>query len=118
MITKEKYEFALEKIEELLPLVDGYDQSGREATELAIFSDIVIEYEKEHFPIEQPTRAELIELALEEKQMTQKELANQIGVSASRISDYVSGKSEPSLKVAGKLCLALDISPAAMLGIA
>lgn len=117
MITKEKYEFALEKVEELLPLVDGYDQSGKEATELAIFSDIVIEYEKEFFPIQQPTRAELIELALEEKQMTQKELANQIGVSASRISDYVSGKSEPSLKVAGKLCLALGISPAAMLGI-
>lgn len=37
MISKEKYEFALGKVEELLPLVDGYDQSGKEAAELANF---------------------------------------------------------------------------------
>ncbi len=52
-------------------------------------SDIIIEYEKKHFPIEKPTVAELISLALEEMGMTQKELATAIGVSPSRINDYV-----------------------------
>ena len=50
-------------------------------------SDIVIAYEKEHFPIEKPTVAELIELSLEEKGMTQKQLASEIGVSPSRRSE-------------------------------
>lgn len=33
----------------------------------------IIAYEKIHFPIEKPTVAELIELSLEEKGMTQKQ---------------------------------------------
>ncbi len=117
-ITKEQYEFALSRVEELLPLV-GEDMStnDRFSVELALMSDIVIAYEKVHFPIEKPTVSELIELSLEEKGMTQKQLAAEIGVSASRISDYISGRSEPTLKIARLLCQILNIQPAAMLGI-
>lgn len=118
MITEDKYTYALERIEELLPIVDGYDTTSKEATELAILSDIVMEYEEENFPIEAPTRAELITLAIEENHISQKELAAKVGVSPSRISEYASGKAEPSLKIAGKLCQILGISPSAMLGIA
>lgn len=82
-----------------------------------ILSDVVIEYEKEHFPIEKPTVAELVGLSLEEKNMTQKQLAEEIGVSPSRISDYVNGRAEPTLKIASSLCKVLDIHPAAMLGL-
>ena len=77
---------------------------------------MVEEYEKEHFPIAKPTVAQLIQLSLEEKQMTQKQLAAEIGVSTSRISDYVSGRAEPTLKIARLLCITLGINPAAMLG--
>ena len=116
-ITKEQYEFALTRIEELLPLVnDDTPANDRNAIELTLMSDIVIEYEKEHYPIEKPTVAELIELSLEEKKMTQKQLAVLIGVSPSRINDYVSGRAEPTLKIARLLCQALGITPAAMLG--
>lgn len=49
-ITKEQYEFALERIEELLPLVgDDTPASDNKAIELTMMSDIVIAYEKEHF---------------------------------------------------------------------
>ena len=85
--------------------------------ELSIYSDIVIEYEKEHFPIEKPTPAELIQESLIEKQLTQKELAARIGVSPSRISDYISGRAEPTLRIASRLCATLGISPAAILGL-
>ncbi|GHU80174.1 hypothetical protein FACS1894145_6000 [Bacteroidia bacterium] len=115
-ITKEQYEFANVKIEELLPLVDDNTPANDiKAVELGLMSDIVIAYEKEHFPIEKPTVAELIELSLEEKGMTQKELAGNIGVSRSRINDYIAGRSEPTLKVARLLCRELNIPPAAML---
>ena len=117
-ITKEQYEFALSRIEELWPLVDDSTPANdKNAVELTLLSDVVIAYEKEHYPIGKPTVAELIELSLEEKGLTQKQLANEIGVSPSRISDYVSGRSEPTLKVARMLCRVLGIQLAAMLGL-
>jgi len=115
-INKDQYEFALQRIEELLPLVDGYDPKERNAVELSLLSDVVIEYEKEFYPIEKPSVAELISDGLADKAMTQKELAASVGVSPSRINDFISGKSTPSLKQAGLLCRILDIQPAAMLG--
>ena len=53
--------------------------------------------------------------ARQEKGITQKQLAMEVGVSPSRISDYISGRSEPTLRIASILCRVLDIQPAAML---
>jgi len=115
-ITEEQYQFALERVEELLPLVkEDTPLNDKHAIELTMMSDIVIAYEKEHYPIEKPTVAELLELSLEEKGITQKQLAMEVGVSPSRISDYISGRSEPTLRIASILCRVLDIQPAAML---
>jgi len=115
-ITKEQYEFALARIEELLPVIDDNTPANdRSAIELSLVSDVVIEYEKAHYPIAKPAIPELIELYLEEKGMTQKQLAIEIGVSPSRINDYISGRSEPTLKNAGLLCKVLHIPPSTML---
>lgn len=117
-INKEQYEFALARIEELLPLVDdNTPANNKNAVELTLMSDIVIDYEKEHFPIGKPTVAELIALSLEEKGMSQKQLAGEIGISPSRVNDYVAGRSEPTLKIARLLCKVLNIPPATMLGL-
>ena len=79
----------------MLPLLDDNTTANdRNAVELTLMSDTVIEYEKEHFPIGKLTIAQLIELSLEDKNMSQKQLAQEIGVSPSRISDYVSGRAE------------------------
>ena len=52
-ITKEQYEFALNRIEELLPLVtDETPANDKNAIELTLMSEIVESYEKKHFPIE------------------------------------------------------------------
>ena len=110
-ISKEQYEFAQARIEELLPLVnDNTPANDRNAVELTMMSDIVIAYENK------PTVAELIGLSIEEKGITQKQLASELGVSPSRVNDYISGRSEPTLKIARLLCRVLNISPAAMLG--
>ena len=75
----------------------------------------VEEYEKKYYPIGKPSVAELIEDSLEEKKMSQKQLATEIGISPSRINDYISGRAEPTLKIARLLCRALNITPAAMM---
>ncbi|KAA6351990.1 hypothetical protein EZS27_000670 [termite gut metagenome] len=108
-ITKEQYEFALVRVEELLILVDeNTPANDKNVVELTVMSDIVIAYEKKHYPIEKPAVAKLIELSLEEKGMTQKELAGYIGVSPSRINDYIAGRSEPTLRIARLLCMELN----------
>ena len=58
-VTKEQYEFALARVEELLPLVDDNTPANdRNAVELTMMSDIIIDYEKEHYPIGVPTVAQ------------------------------------------------------------
>lgn len=95
-ITRQQYEFAEKRIEELLPLVnDSTPLDDPNSVELTLMSDVVEEYEKKHYPIDKPTPSELIRYGLMDKKMTQKELASRIGVSPSRVNDYVSGKSEP-----------------------
>lgn len=116
-MSRQQYEYALNRIEELLPLVtDETPASDRNAIELAIVSDVVETYEKLHYPIAKPTIGELISLSIEEKGMTQKQLAKELGVSPSRVSDYITGRAEPTLRIARALCVILGIAPSAMLG--
>lgn len=118
LLNKYRYEYALKRVEELLPMVDDTTPASTpEAMELAIMSEFIIAYEKEHYPLGKPTVSQLIQDSLEEKGMTQKQLAQTIGVSPSRVSDYVSGRAEPTLHVAKLLCAALGISPVLMLGL-
>ncbi len=50
-----QYEFALARIEELLPMVDDNTPANdRHAVELTVMSNVVIDYEKEHYPIGKP----------------------------------------------------------------
>lgn len=112
------YEYALMRIEELLPKVtDDTSSNDPYSLELEIMSNVVIAYENKHYPMKKPTVSELIQLSLEEKGMTQKQLANEIGISPARISDYVSGRAEPTLRVARLLCSTLNIAPALLLGV-
>ena len=115
-ITEGQYRFAQSRVEALLPLVDDNTPlSDPKAVELVMMSDIVIDYEQEHFPIEKPSVAELISDGLKDSKITQKQLAEELGVSTTRVNDFVSGKSEPNLRIAGHICRFLHISPAAML---
>lgn len=117
-ISRQQYEYSLNRIEELLPLVtDDTPASDKNAIELTIVSDVVEAYEKVHYPIDKPTIGDLISLSIEERGMTQKQLAQEIGVSPSRVSDYISGRAEPTLRIARALCLTLGIAPAAILGL-
>ncbi len=117
-ITKEQYEYALNRIEELLPVVtDETPAYAPRAIELTIVSDVVETYEKSHYPISKPTVGELIRLSIEEKGMSQKQLAKELGISPSRVNDYISGRAEPTLRVARAICLTLGIAPAAILGL-
>lgn len=46
--------------------------------------------------------------------MTQKQLAKELGVSPSHVSDYISEQTEATLSIAQTLCLILGIAPVAI----
>ena len=104
MYTEEQYRYALARVEALLPRMEDETMSAPEEQELAIMSDVVASYEEEHYPLESLTLGELISYALKEQGKSQAELARELGISPSRVSDFVNDKSEPSLSLAGRIC--------------
>ena len=51
-ITESQYQLALRRVEELLPEVsEDMSPDDPKAVELAMMSDIVIDYEESHYPI-------------------------------------------------------------------
>lgn len=111
-ITEQMYQYALQRIEELLPLTpDDMDIDHPLMVELEIVSSIVEEYENEHFPIGKPTLGQIIANAMEDAGMNGKQLAERIGVSPSRVSDYINDRAEPTLKTCRHLCSVLNIKP-------
>ena len=118
MYTAEQYRYALARVEALLPRMEDETMSAPEEQELAIMSDVVASYEEEHYPLESLTLGELISYALKEQGKSQAELARELGISPSRVSDFVNDKSEPSLSLAGRICQALGLSAELVLGCA
>ncbi len=112
-----QYDVLIERIEELLPLISNETPADdRNLVELDIISDLVEEYEEKYYPVEMPTLAEIIKDEMAERGISQKELAELLGVSPSRISEYMTGKAEPTLKVAKLMNQKLDIDADFILG--
>lgn len=116
--SEKAYRAALERIEELLPLVnDATSEDDNNYLELDMISDMVAEYEEIHYPIGKPSLIDVIKLRLYEMGLTQKKLAEMLGLSNARVSEILNGKSEPSLKIARDISIKLNIDPATVLGI-
>lgn len=58
-----------------------------------------------------------LKLRMYEMGLNQKSLAKLVGVSPSRLSDYISGKCEPTLKVAREISRKLNIDANIVLGV-
>ncbi len=101
VITKQEYEALSIRIEELLKVVgNNTPTTDKNYIELDIISDLVADYEDAHFPISSPSLVDVIKLRMYEMNLTQKKVSELIGVSPSRVSEYLTGKSEPTLQVA------------------
>ena len=82
-----------------------------------LLSGLVEEYEDEHYPIKTPSLADVIKLRMYEMGINQTKLSELLGVSPSRISDYLTGRSEPTLKVAREISRKLNIDANIVLGV-
>ena len=105
-------------IDVLLPLVDDDTPlSDKNLIELDLLSALVEEYKDEYYPIKTPSLVDIMKLRMYEMGLSQAKLSELLGVSPSRISDYFTGRSEPTLKVAREISRKLNIDVNIVLGV-
>ena len=116
--SKKEYQAVCDRIEELLAIVTNETPTNdKNFIELDLLSDMVADYEEQHEPIGLPTLVEAKKLRMYERGLNQKRLSELLGVSTSRVSEYLTGKSEPPLKTARDISRKLDIDPTIVLGV-
>lgn len=113
-----QYNSAMARINELLKVVnDETPENDVRSVELVLLSNLVADYEDVHYPVNKPTLIEALKLRMYEMGLSQSALASLLGMNQSKVSEILSGKSEPTLKQARKIAMELNISPAIVLGV-
>ena len=116
--TEKEYNAITERIETLLQNTDTIENTNAKGyIELNILSDLVADYEERTFPIHKPTLTEVVKLRMAEMGLNQKRLSELLGISTSRVSEYLTGKSEPTLKIAREISRKLNIEASIVLGV-
>lgn len=116
--SKEQYKAINARVEELLTMVDDNTPLNHSnLIELDLLSAWLEQYEEKKMPVKSPGLAETIKLRMFEKGVTQAELSAMLGISSSRLSEYLSGKAEPTLIIARKISKKLNIDADIVLGV-
>ena len=116
--TDKEYNAITERIEMLLQNPENIEnQEAQGYIELNILSNLVADFEENYYPVKKPSLIETMKLRMYERGLNQKRLSELLGVSTSRVSEYLTGKSEPPLKIARDISQKLDIDPMIVLGI-
>jgi HTH-type transcriptional regulator/antitoxin HigA len=113
-----QYNWAVKRVEELLPLIDDNTPlSDPNSIELELLSNLVADYSEKHFSLGEPSLADVIKLRMYEMGINQIKLSELLEISPSRVSEYLTGKSEPTLPIARNISRKLNISPSVVLGV-
>ena len=108
----------MQRINELLEVVTNETPTDDvRSVELVLLSNLVADYEDEHYPVKKPTLIETLKLRMFEMGLSQSALATMLGMNQSKLSEIMSGKCEPTLKQARTIAKELNISPAIILGV-
>lgn len=112
-----QYKAAMERVEELLQVVsDETPEDNKDYVELDLLSALLSDYEEAEYVITTPSLVDVIKLRMYEMGLNQKSLAELLGISPSRLSEFLSGKSEPTLRVAREIKDKLNIDATIILG--
>lgn len=116
---EKQYLWALAKVEELLPLVaEETPLDDPNSIELVLLSNLVADYSEAHFALGAPKLVDTIKLRMYEMGLTQKALAQLLGISPSRINEILTEKKEPTFDLARQISRKLNIDASIVLGVA
>jgi HTH-type transcriptional regulator/antitoxin HigA len=109
---KSEYSIKSKRLEELLK---KFTEDGKLSKPLALeldqISDHIQEYEEKHFPFKVESLQEMIELRMYQRKLKQKDLAEILGTTPSRISEILKGKRSITMDLAKGLYHKLNIDP-------
>lgn len=115
---EKQYEAAMDRINELLAIVnEDTPEDDARNIELILLSNLVADYEDEHYPISKPSLADVLKLRMYEMGLSQSALAAMLGMNKSKLSEIISGKCEPTFKQARTIAQKLNISASIVLGV-
>ena len=116
--TEEAYDAIMKRIDELFAETDESTPAGdRRLIELDVLSELVEEYEKERYPMEMPSLASVITYRMHEMNLTQKDLASRLGITAPRLCEILSEKKDPTFSQARKIATELNIDASIVLSV-
>jgi HTH-type transcriptional regulator/antitoxin HigA len=77
-------------MEELLQDSNNIEnQNSRRYVEFSLLSDLVADYEEKNYPVAKPELSEVVKIRMAEMGLNQKKLSELLGVSTSRVSEYL-----------------------------
>jgi HTH-type transcriptional regulator / antitoxin HigA len=110
MLSTKDYNNKSKRMEELLSkLTQAGTLTKIQQRELDAISDEIAEYEEEKYPFKAESLLEMIELRMYQRKLKQKDLAQMLGTSSSRISEILSGKKTLTFELAKSLHNRLNI---------
>ncbi|MDX2245245.1 MAG: helix-turn-helix domain-containing protein [Bacteroidia bacterium] len=112
IINQKEYQDGLARMEYLLKIVgNDSDPSSQEFLELNKLSDLIAEYEESHYSFNPRNLREMIELRMYQRKLKQKDVAEMLGTTPSRISEIINGKRKLTFELAKALYSKLNIDP-------
>lgn len=115
---KDQYDWAVKRVEELLPLVDDNTPTNDpNSIELELLSNMVVDYSDKHYAIGEPSLSDVLKLRMEEMGLTLTNIAKIIGVTPARMQAYLSGTKEPTMRVGRQICHQLGVDANIVLGV-
>ena len=116
--TQEQYEWAVNRVEELLPLVDDTTpENAPERIELELLSNLVADYSDVHFALNRPTLPEALKQRMEEMGLDLFQTAMLLGHRPSTLHNLLEGRTFPTYTLARKLCLKMGMDANIVLGV-
>jgi HTH-type transcriptional regulator/antitoxin HigA len=89
--------------------------TSKQQVELDEISDRIADYEETNFPFQIESLNEMIELRMFQRKLKQKDVAQILGTTPSRISEILNGKRKLTLEIAKGLYNKLNIDPSLIL---
>lgn len=116
--TEKEYKAIMDRIDQLFFDTDESTPSDDpRLIELDMLSTLIEEYEKEKYPIEPPTLAEVVISRMHEMELTQKDLSKILEMTQPRLSEIINGKKEPTYRQAQKIARHLHIDASIVLAL-
>jgi len=109
-MTRSEYHAKLKRMEELLRILTLKGKLAmKQQAELDAVSDEIADYEEVHYPFEPESLKDMIELRMYQRKLKQKDVAEILGTTPSRISEILNGKRKLTLDQAKGLYKKLNI---------